>query len=266
MMGSNITGLDFSVPDVQINIPDINVPDIGVSVPDIGFNLADAGEILKPLAVLLGEVLVYAIFVFAFYRFMSRRDIIRANLNKYNRKGHQFLRALFYFVEHIIVFPVLIICWGGVLVIVLALLGEDRDVANILLVAVALVTTIRATAYLIGDLARDLAKMLPFAVLGLFLVDKSYIDLSVSSGVVKEIPDHWEVIVYYIIFAVALEFVLRLWYGIMVLGLAPPAPRPLKAILNPEPETEAKASPTATVSAQSSSTVVDHGPGPASAP
>ena len=179
------------------------------------FSVSEAIDVLKPLAVLVGEIFIYAVFVFTFYRFLAKRDIVTANLGRYNKAGYQFLRATLYFFQHVLLFPILTICWGAVVVVVLALLGEDQPAEDILLVSVALVSTIRATAYVTEDLSRDLAKMLPFAVLGLYLVNKSYVSMSVSSGVLEDVPDHWELIVYYIIFVVALEFVLRIGYGLV---------------------------------------------------
>ena len=196
-------------------MPELNV------ISELNFSVSEAIDILKPLAVLLAEILLYALFVFAFYRFMARRDIIAANLSRYNKAGHRFARAVFYFIQHVVIFPILIICWTTGIVMVLSLMGQDKSPESILLVSVALVCTIRVAAYFTEDLSRDLAKMLPFAILGLYLVNKSYVSLSVSSGVIKELPDHWEVIVYYIVFAVVLELALRIVHGIISIIMAP---------------------------------------------
>jgi hypothetical protein len=182
---------------------------------ELDFSLAEAIDVLKPLAVLVGEMLVYALFIFVFYRFLARRDIVTPNLEKFNRAGTKFLRAIFYVIQHALLFPVIIMGWFAVLVLILSLLGQDQTPGNILLVSIALVSTIRATAYYSEDLSRDLAKMLPFAVLGLFLVSKSYLSLDISSGALRELDDHWRVIVYYLVFAVVLEFVLRIGYSIV---------------------------------------------------
>ena len=191
---------------------------------ELEFTTSEAIEILKPLAVLLGEITAYAVFVFVFYRFMARRDIITANLSRYKHAGHRFIIATDYIMRHVLFFPILTVCWTGVIVVILSLLGKDQQPENILLVSVALISTIRATAYITEDLSKDLAKMLPFAILGLFLVDKSYLSLSVTSGVLEEIPDYWEIIVYYIIFVVALELALRIFYGIVTCIKTPPRP------------------------------------------
>ena len=187
-----------------------------VDMSERDFSLAEAIDVLKPLAVLVGEMLVYSIFIFVFYRFLARRGIVTPNLDKFNRAGTKFLRAIFYVIQHALLFPVIIMGWFLVLVVILSLLGQDQTPGNILLVSIALVSTIRATAYYNEDLSRDLAKMLPFAVLGLFLVSKSYLSLDVSSRALNELDDHWRVIIYYLAFAVVLEFVL--WIGYSMVG------------------------------------------------
>lgn len=191
---------------------------------ELEFTTSEAIEILKPLAVLLGEITAYAIFVFVFYRFMARRDIITANLSRQKQAGYRFIGTIYYVIRHILFFPILIICWTAVLVVILSLLGKDQQPENVLLVSVALISTIRTTAYISEDLSKDLAKMLPFAILGLYLVNKSYLSLSVTSGILDEIPEYWEIIVYYIVFVVALELVLRILYGIVSCIKAPPRP------------------------------------------
>tara|TARA_B100000315_G_scaffold256283_1_gene301837 strand:+ start:711 stop:1319 length:609 start_codon:yes stop_codon:yes gene_type:complete len=182
---------------------------------ELDFSLTEAIDVLKPLAVLVGEMLVYAVFIFVFYRFLARRDIVTPNLDKFNKAGTKFLRAIFYVIQHALLFPIIIMSWFAVLVVILSLLGQDQTPGNILLVSIALVSTIRATAYYNEDLSRDLAKMLPFAVLGLFLVSKSYLSLDISSGALEDLGDHWRAIVYYLAFAVVLEFVLRIVYSIV---------------------------------------------------
>ena len=86
---------------------------------------------------------------------------------------------------------------------------------NILLVSIALVSTVRIAAYYNEDLSKDLAKMQPFALLGIFLIDISYFSFSASLEVIKQIPSFWKIMIYYLIFAIVLEFILRIGSGII---------------------------------------------------
>lgn len=48
---------------------------------EIEFSASQAVDVLKPLAVLVVEIFIYSVFIFTFYRFLARRDIVKANLN-----------------------------------------------------------------------------------------------------------------------------------------------------------------------------------------
>jgi hypothetical protein len=85
------------------------------------------------------------------------------------------------------------------------------------LVSIALVSAIRVAAYYSEDLSRDLAKMLPFALLGIYLVDQSYFEFEVSLELLKSVPEYWRLLVYYFAFIIALEFVLRILHNIVSL-------------------------------------------------
>ena len=115
-------------------------------------------------------------------------------------------------------FPIIIFFWFAVLAIFLGFLGKDQSTESILLVSIALVSAVRITAYFTEDLSRDLAKMLPFALLGVFLVDRSYFKLDVSLDLLRHVPDFWQLLVYSLLFIVALEVILRIIYNIVRLG------------------------------------------------
>ena len=89
-----------------------------------------------------------------------------------------------------------------------------------LLLALVTISSIRVTAYYNEDLSRDLAKILPFAVLAIFLIDTSFFAISESLDLLKETPDHTENILYYLLFLIAMEFVLRLAVAIVAFLVA----------------------------------------------
>ena len=84
-----------------------------------------------------------------------------------------------------------------------------------LLIALVTVSAIRVTAYYKEDLARDLAKILPFAVLSALLINASFSSVSDSLDRLRMAGDYTEHILYYMVFLIALEFVLRLLLGIV---------------------------------------------------
>ena len=74
----------------------------------------------------------------------------------------------------------------------------------------AVLSAIRITAYYNEDLSRDLSKILPFALLAVFLIDLSYFSFSASIDALLLALLSWEIIIYYLGFVIALEFIMRI--------------------------------------------------------
>lgn len=185
------------------------------------FNL-DASEayvVLKPLTFFLVGVVVYSMFIFKFYRFLARKDVFKLDLKRYNKTSFAFLKkiisVIFYLIEYILLFPIFVFFWFTIMVVLFSFLAKNQPVNNILLVSIAVVGAVRITAYYHEDLSKDLAKMLPFALLGIFLIDISYFKFSESLTVIQQIPSHWHTMLYYLLFIILLEFVLRISYTVV---------------------------------------------------
>lgn len=180
-------------------------------------NFATTISVLKPLIVFVIAMSIYSVFIFKFYKFLAKRNVIELGLGNYNRTNHWALKTvfgmIFYFVEYIFIMPLFIIFWFGVLSILLMFMSKN-PVDTILLVSIAVVGAIRVCAYYSRDLAEDLSKMLPFALLGVFLVDISFFQLDTALNLIKDIPNHLSLIVYYCTFIVILEIFLRVVYMI----------------------------------------------------
>lgn len=184
-----------------------------------GFSLQEAFNLLYPLSLFILGVVFYSVFIFRFYRFLARRDIFRLNLRKYGKTRlpwlQKTLKELFYVIEYIILFPVFAFFWFLVLAIFLAFLSKGQTVENILIVSMSIVASVRVTSYYKEDLSRDLAKLLPFALLGVFLVDVHYVSLPESLAVIAQMPQMVDTMLYYLLFVILLEFFLRSIYLIM---------------------------------------------------
>ena len=209
-------------------------------------NIYDALDLLRPVAVYILGMAVYAFFVFKFYRFVASRDIFALDLSKFEESRYKwvryFLHIVTYVLQYIILFPFFAFFWFAVITLILAFLAKDQSFAQVLLMGLATVGTIRVSAYINEDLSRDLAKMLPFAVLGIFLINTSFFQLEDSLVILKETINFTENILYYLVALIALEFALRLIMGIVMVAIAimkrlflvaPPKPKP---VADEEPE------------------------------
>ena len=139
------------------------------------------------------------------------------DLSKYEESRYGWVRALLHIVlyvaQYIILFPLFAFFWFAVLTLILAFLSKGQSFSEVLLTALATVCAIRVAAYYNEDLSTDLAKILPFAVLGIFLINASFFSISESLDVLKESENYRENILYYLIFLIGVEFVLRLTMG-----------------------------------------------------
>ena len=185
-----------------------------------GLSPYEALQHLLNVGVYIVGIGVYAVFIFHFYRFLASRDMFKLDLSGSEASRHPFLRGvlrvLTYVAKYIVIFPIFAFFWFAVLTLILAFLSKDRELSQVLLVALATVSAIRVAAYYHEDLSRDLSKILPFAVLGIFIIDASYFSLQDSVAVLREANNHRELIFYYFAFLVVLEFALRLVMGYIV--------------------------------------------------
>ena len=191
--------------------------DIGLIFPD-GLSLVAAQQLLWPVLVVVLGMTAYAVFVFKFYRFVAARDMFSLDLSKNDAVRDaviwDLIFLIWYAVRFLVLFPAFAFFWFAVLTLILVFLSEDRELGTVLLIAMATVSAIRVSAYYNEDLSRDLAKILPFAVLGVFIIDTSFFNVTESVETLREIDAHRETIAYYLLFLVALEFALRFIYVI----------------------------------------------------
>lgn len=158
-------------------------------------------------------VFVYAVIIWKFYRFIARKNIIELNLNKYNRSQHPFftkvMAGFFYFVEYIIILPFLIFIWFSVFTLFLVLLTEGRSTEQILLISAVIISAVRMTAYYSEDLSKDLAKMLPFTLLAVSILDSGSFNIESIVGHLAALPSFLGNVFIYFLFIAGLEIVLR---------------------------------------------------------
>ena len=176
--------------------------------------LAEALVVLKPLTFFVLGMALYPIFIFNFYRFVGRKDLFELNLERYEQSRMRALRMTLHFFSYVgkylILFPVVAFAWFVILATLLAFLAKQQSIESILLIAMAVLSAIRITSYYNKDLSRDLSKILPFALLAVFLIDLSYFSFSGSLNALGQAFLNWEIVVYYLGFVIALEFVMRI--------------------------------------------------------
>lgn len=188
-----------------------------------GLNVNDAWDLLWPVSIYVLGMSAYAVFVFKFYRFVAARDMFKLDISRYEGRSHgpgrSVLHVVLYVFKYLVLFPVFAFFWFAVLTLILAFLSKGQTFPETLLIALATVAAIRVTSYFKEDLSRDLAKILPFAVLGIFLVDASFFSVTDSLESLEVAGDYSESILYYLLFLIGLEFVLRIALAVVKLAV-----------------------------------------------
>jgi len=158
-------------------------------------------------------VVIYAILIWKFYRWIATKNIIELNLNKYNKSEHPFLAKVlagfFYFLEYIIIIPFLIFIWFGVFTFFLIVLTDKLEVSALLIVSATIIAAIRMTSYYKEELAKDLAKLLPFTLLAVSIINPNFFNIDRIISQISQLPSFFSQILIYLLFIVILEIILR---------------------------------------------------------
>jgi len=158
---------------------------------------------------------LYAIFIWNFYRFVAKKDLVKLNLNQYNTSQHpifaKFFGAIFYFTEYILILPLLVFVWFSVFTLFLVFLTENLDVGSIILISATVIAAIRAVSYYNSNLSKDLAKLLPLTLLALAITNTGFFSIERILSHFSRLPAFFSQIFFYLIFIIILEIILRIF-------------------------------------------------------
>ncbi|MEC9125288.1 MAG: hypothetical protein VX515_04775 [Candidatus Thermoplasmatota archaeon] len=174
-------------------------------------------EMAKTAVIIIG-IVVYSGLVFRFYRLLARRTMISIDTTT-DKQGligwiSRQNKRLIFIILYVLLTPTLIGFWALVLSAILVVLNGGQELSSVAELAVAVVGAIRITSYFSENLAQDLSKMLPFAVLGVFLADGS-LDLSGLELLREEGTDLVITFLTLVISLSILETVLRIVSGLV---------------------------------------------------
>ena len=184
---------------------------------EITTNLA-AGSTIYDLALYIFGMVVYAIFVWHFYRFIAKREILPVATGFRDESGNFSAKKIsLYVAGHIFLFPFIIWIWFMVYSFFMFVLAKDMPLGVILLISISVIGATRITSYYREDLAKDVGKLLPFALLGVFLTSSAFFSETTNffslqdfENRIEEIPQFISRIVEFVTLVVAIEIILRI--------------------------------------------------------
>ncbi len=157
---------------------------------------------------------VYGIFTWFFYKNLSKKDLIRLDLAQYNKTEHpglnKFYAIILYILEYIVILPVLIFFWFAFMTLIIIAISEGLETQHIMTITAAIVAAIRIISYYHEEMSRDLAKLFPLTMLVIFLVTPNFFSLDRIFSFITEIPRFISNIIYFFLFIIAVELILRM--------------------------------------------------------
>lgn len=171
--------------------------------------------------ILISLILVlYSVLIWKFYRFIAKKNLIQLNLQQYNYSENPLrsrtIGIILYTLEYIIILPFLVIFWYIAFVVFMFLVTQGVGVDTTLIISAAIIIAIRMTAYYKEDLSKDLAKMLPFTILGIALEKGGITNFQKILSKIYQIPDFFKLIIVYIIVIFIIEVILRIIENIFI--------------------------------------------------
>jgi hypothetical protein len=159
---------------------------------------------LQSLLIYAVGIALYTALVFAFYQNISRRDAF-----VFERKKGGWGRVLTV-AQTGLLFPLMSFLYFGVLAVSLFVLAKSQGTTQILLLSMSVVVGVRVTAFASEMASVDLAKMLPLALLGVLIVDPTYLSLDTTWARLADVPGLWPLFVRFFVLFIVLEGALRL--------------------------------------------------------
>jgi len=173
-----------------------------------GFSVQEAVALWRPLIVFVIGVAIYSIFVYKFYRFLARKKIMELKLSEYEM--HAGVKKFIHGLETIFLFPFIVFFWFFVMALLMTLISFGQSIESIVYISVAYVSAVRIGAYYNEDLSKDMAKLIPFSLLALFIIDASEMSWINPIDLVSQLFGMWKLLAYYLVFVILMELVLRI--------------------------------------------------------
>ncbi len=160
----------------------------------------------EELFILIIAIAAYSIIIWHYYRFIARRDCFTLSTKKYPK--------VVGFLKYFFIFPFVAFLFFMGFSLLLLFLTRTYEISAVLSTSFAITIAIRITAYYNEDLSKDVAKMLPFALLGIFLVDPSYFRFEDIIDRIYSLPEFITLAIQYILFVIFVEWILRIFLTI----------------------------------------------------
>ena len=155
---------------------------------------------------LIVSIAIYSILIWHFYRYIARRDCFKISPRRHKK--------VIGFLKYFLFFPFVAFLFFAGFSLMMLFLTKSYEIPEVLSTAFAIIAAIRICSYYSEDLSKDISKMLPFALLAIFLVDASYFRFSDITAKIGSLPEFFTVCIQFIVFIILMEWILRILLAI----------------------------------------------------
>ena len=158
------------------------------------------------------SITAYAILIYQFYHFLSRRDVFGIKkVQPFEEKS--MIAIVWNAIQAIIhyggIFPFFVFIWFAGFSVIFSLIAKNLPADQLLLVSVTFVGAIRITAYFTEDLSKDLAKLVPLVLLSVALVEPNFFSPILFEEKIRAISSLLPQTISFLVFVILLEWFLR---------------------------------------------------------
>jgi len=148
-----------------------------------------------------------------FWKTLSRRNMIDVDWKKVQGGfGKQLFERVKFGLEYVVVFPLATFVWFVVLTVFLYFMSKTASIADMMFISISLVAAIRVCAYFDEDIAGDIAKVVPIAILGVFLTEPTMFSPVIVEQRLAEMATLIGDALPYLVMLIVLEVLLRILF------------------------------------------------------
>ena len=145
---------------------------------------------------------------------LSRRDIFHIRDPRDNKKEITRWDKFVYFLKYVFIFPLFTFLWFVLFVACLRLLSDKKDIQDIMILGIVLISAIRIASYVHQKMAEDMAKLLPLTLLGGIILNPSFITLNAQLSDLYILQSQLLSFAKYFLFIIVLELILKIGHSI----------------------------------------------------
>ena len=115
-----------------------------------GLSMNEGTASVYPLLLFVIGMVIYAIFIYRFYRFIGGRNVFKPM-----DKSAKWTRKLLHSLDYVFFYPIIAFFWFLVMSVLLSVLSQAVAIDNIFLASMATIVTVRILSYYNEELSKE---------------------------------------------------------------------------------------------------------------